>query len=174
MKSFTILLSILTITFLTSCNKRLAFTTDVKQKWNLTPTKLKKVQFYTSKEIILTKAGSESDLSINDGKIVINQNNNSEKVIIKKGTPCVLVDTVSGNRYLFAFEQGERALVFGNETGTGGYYSLMAQNWKNNKGQLNYGGLNYYTTDGDTYLNIKAKVLKKLDSRKRTVKGRKL
>lgn len=174
MKSFTILLSISLVLIFTSCSRKLAFTTDVKQKWNLTPAKLKKVQFYTSKEIVLTKMDNESDLGISNGKIIINQNANSKRIIIKKGTPCVLVDTVSDGRYMFSFEQGERVLVFGNETQTGGFYSLMAKNWSNGKGSLNYGGVDYLTSSGDTYLNVKAKVLRKLDKKKRTVKGRKL
>ncbi len=174
MKSFTILFSILLVTIFSSCSRKLAFTTDVNKKMGLTPTKLKKVQFYTSSEIQLLKVDNDSDLGISDGKIVINQSKSSEKIVIKKGTPCVLVDTLAGGRYLFSFEQGERFLVFGNETKSGGYYSLMAKNWNNGKGQLNYGGQNYWTESGQAHLDIKAKVFKKLNSRKRTVKGRTL
>ena len=167
-------LSLITI-LLASCggSKKIAFTTDVKQKFNLTPKTLQKLQFYTSDEIILYKADKTTESQIQNGKIVISESNAKERVIIKKGTPCVLVDTIA-NKFMISFEQGERALIFGNDGVSGGYYSLMAQSWKDKSGILTYGNTNYSTQSGNVYLTVKGKVLKNLDTRKRTVKGRKL
>ena len=94
-------------------------------------------------------------------------------IIIKKNTPCVLEEIVDKNKFLYSFEYGDnRVVLFGNDKS--GYYSLMAKEWKNKVGEITYANKKYLTVNGDVYLKIKVKNLKKLKGKQRTVKGRKI
>jgi len=160
----------LLVILLSSCSfKKVAFTNDK----SFSQDKLKKIQFYTSDEIVLIQTKQEGDVSVSDGKMVITNKKNVEAVIIRKGTPCVLEEIIGSNSMLFSFEQGDgRVLLFGN-TG-GGCFSLMAKEWNGKNGTLPYAGKTYNTNSGNVYLEIKVKNLRQLKGKVRTVGGRKL
>lgn len=160
--------------FLMSCvAKKVPFTSDIQNQYNFSEEKLKKVQFYTSDEIVLVQTKSDGDVSVVDGKLIVRNEKDVEKIIIKKNTPCVLEKVVDNNKFLYSFEYGHnRVLLFGNDAS--GYYSLMAREWKNKVGELSYTNKTYLTVNGDVFLLIKMKNLKKLKGRQRTVKGRKV
>lgn len=158
---------------LTSCSKKVAFTSQMQEEYNFPESKLKKVQFYTSDEIVLVQTKSEGDVVVVDGKLIMRSEKAVEKIIIKKNTPCVLEEIVDNNKFLYSFEYGDnRVILFGNDKG--GYYSLMAKEWKNKVGEITYSNKKYLTVNGDVYLKIKVKNLKKLKGKQRTVKGRKI
>jgi len=145
----------------------------MQEEYNFPESKLKKVQFYTSDEIILVQTKSEGDVVVNDGKLIMRSEKAVEKIIIKKNTPCVLEEIVDKNKFLYSFEYGDnRVILFGNDKG--GYYSLMAKEWKNKVGEISYSNKKYLTVNGDVFLKIKVKNLKKLKGKQRTVKGRKI
>lgn len=156
-----------------SCSKKIAFTSDIQKEYKFPEARLKKVQFYTSKQIVLFKIKQEGDAVITDGKVLLKHKKDVEKIIIKKNTPCILEEVIDENKFLFSFEAVDgRVLLFGN-TGSG-YYSIMAKNWKGGTGAIEYANKTYVTTDGDAFLNIKAKNLKQLKGKQRTVKGRRI
>jgi uncharacterized iron-regulated protein len=159
--------------FLSSCATKIPFTSDIQSEYKFPEERLKKVQFYTSAEIVLIKTKNEGDAVVNDGKILIKNEKNVEKIIIKQNTPCILEEIVEDNKFLFSFEYGkDRVLMFGNNSS--GYYSLMAKSWKSQQGLIDYANKTYATTNGDVFLNIKVKNLKKLKGKQRTLKGRKI
>lgn len=173
MKQLIKYISLLGIIFLTSCAQRVAFTSDIQNQYNFSENTLKKVQFYTSGEIVLIKIKQDGDVDIQDGKLYIKDEKNCEKIIIKKGTPCILEKVIDKNKFLFSFEFGDdKYLAFGN-TSTG-CYSLLAKDWKSGAGTIKYANKTYATDDGDVYLTVKIKKLNKLKSKERTVKGRKV
>lgn len=163
-----ILLSVM----LASCtSQKVAFTSDLQQKYCFSEEQLKKVQFYTSTDIILTKTETDDEASIINGKVLVVDKQKNETIIIRKNTPCVLVKILSENKFLFSFEYGEhRALLFGNNEG--GYYSLMAKNWKVKHGVIHYANKTYITTNGDVYLTISSNVLRQVRSKERVLYGR--
>lgn len=164
---------ILLALILSSCASKVPFTSDLQNEYKLPENKLKKIQYYTSAQIILTKTKSDGDLTVSDGKVLVKSEKSVEKIIIKKNTPCVLEQIVDGNKYLFSFEYGEnRVLLFGNNQN--GYFSLMAKEWKDKTAIVNYANKKYITTNGDVYLKIKLRKLKQLQGRERKVKGRKV
>lgn len=156
-----------------SCATKVPFTSDIQKQFSFSENTLKKVQFYTSAEIVLFKVRQDGDVDVRDGKLFVKDEKNSEKIIIKRNTPCVLEKVIDQNKFLFSFEYGDdKYLAFGNTSG--GYYSLLAKDWKSGAGTLNYANKTYATDDGGVYLTVKMKKLKKLKSRERTVKGRKI
>lgn len=164
---------ILLCIILQSCASRVPFTSDLQQEYHFPESRLKRVQFYTSGEIVLAETKTDGDVTISNGKLIVKSEHQVEKIILKKNTPCVLEQVIDDNKFLFSFEYGDgRVLLFGN-TSTG-YYSLMAKDWKNKVGTISYAGKRYVTTNGDVYLNIKLRKLNQLKGRQRTVKGRKV
>jgi hypothetical protein len=100
-----------------------------------------------------------------------------EEIIIKAGTPCVIKDVVDGNKVTISFEDnGNKYLVFGSINNQDGYYTLMAMDWKNGKGKVNYGEQTYYSSQGskDVFIALKMKSLKKFKVEQNVVKGKKL
>jgi len=167
-------LSIVLAILLTSCaSKKIPFSSDIQAKYNLPEEKLKKVQFYTSETIILYKSKSDGDLTVRDGKILMLDTKDCERVVIKKGTPCILESVNSPSQFIVSFEFGEgKLLAFGSQGE--GFFSLEAKDWKDGVGTLKYAGKSYVVEGGGTYLLVKAKKLNKLSKKQRTVVGRKV
>ena len=155
-----------------SCtSQKVPFTSELRKKYNLSDEQLKKVQFYTSSDIVLTKTETGDEASINNGRVLLVNKNNSETIIIKKNTPCILVYVLEENKFLFSFEYlDNRVLLFGNSEG--GCYSLMAKDWKLKHGVIRYANQTYTTSNGDVYLTIKSNTLKQIKGRERTIYGR--
>lgn len=173
MKQLIKFISIISLFLLTSCATRVPFTSDLQAKFNFSENTLKKVQFYTSDKIVLTKVKEEGDVDIQKGKLLVKNEKNCETIIINKNTPCVLEQVIDQNKFLFSFEFGDdKYLAFGN-TSTG-CYSLLAKDWKNGSGTLKYANKTYITDGGDVFLTVDMKKLNKLKSKERTVKGRKI
>lgn len=168
------LLGILLIICLASCKSaKVPFTYEIQKQYNFSEKTLKKIQFYTSEEIVLYRIEQEDDFSVKQGKLIVLNEKDCEKIIIKKNTPCILERIVEPNKFLFSFEVGEnKFLAFGNANG--GSYSLLAKEWENKVGKIDYANKMYATNNGDVYLNVFLKKLNKLKGKERTVKGRKV
>lgn len=158
--------------FLSSCKTTVPFTTHVKETCGLTESQLKTIQFYTSQKITLYKIKQESSAKINNGKIIVSDKKDAETIIIPKGTPCVLVETMT-NVFLLSFEYGDgKLLAFG--TVSGGTYMLMAKSWEGNNGIIEYGHRMYQTNDGAAFLKVNMKKLNRVKNKHRVVQGRTL
>jgi hypothetical protein len=174
MKLFNKILPVILVSLMFfSCSRKIAYTSEIHSVHKFSEDKLKKVQFFTSEEIILVRTKQDGDVIIDNGKLVVRNNKDIEKIVIRKNTPCVLEQVIDNNKLLVSFEFGdEKVLLFGNN-GEGGY-SLMAKEWNSGVAVISYANKNYVTTNGNVYLLIGAKKLSKLKAKERTVKGRKV
>jgi hypothetical protein len=155
-----------------SCAKKVAYTVSLQQEYNFTESSLKKVQFYTSEEIVLKKSKSGDNVVIGNGQFLIKNESDFEYVVIKKGSPCVLVKMMKDNLFLVSFEVGDdKLLAFGSDDS---YYSLLAKEWKDRQGTVSYAGKQYVTGSGGAFLLVKIKSLKRVKSRERVLTGRKI
>ena len=171
MRFQTIKLLVIAIAMTSCATHQVAFTSDFQHQYNFNQKQLQSVQFYTSADIVLIKTDIKDNAAIDNGKVVMINQQANEQIVIPKGTPCILVDMVDQNKCLFSFEYGDgRVLLFGNNGN--GKYSLMAKNWKAQYGTIKYAKQQYLTNNGAVYLNIDAKKLKKLKSRQRVLGGR--
>ena len=163
---------LLTILLFASCaTTKIPFTSDIKKEYGISEDGLKKIQYYTSEDILLYKVTDEDNIATADGILLISKRKDCEKVIIKRGTPCVLEKVLSDNVYLFSFEDN-KYIAFGNSNG--GNYNLLAKDWKNGTGTLKYDNKTYATSNGDVFLTVKVKKLNSLKSKERILKGRKI
>lgn len=157
---------------LTSCKTTVPFTSSTKENCGLSDHQLKNIQFYTSQKITLYKIKQESSAQITNGRIVVSDRKDAETIIIPKGTPCVLVQTMK-DVFLLSFEYGDgKLLAFG--TTSGGAYTLMAKDWDGTQGVLEYGHRMYVTNDGKTFLKVNMKSIKRERNKYRVVQGRTL
>ncbi len=158
---------------LPSCTATLPFTSSIQKEYHLTEVQLKKVQFYTSDEIVLLRTNEESDVGVDAGKLLIRTEKDFEKIIIPRNSYCVLEQMVESNKFLMSLEVGgSETILFGYNID--GYYSLMAKDWKGRVGTISYGNKTFVTTNGSVYLNIKARQLNKLGGKWRRVHGRRI
>lgn len=165
-------LSIIIVAILiSSCSQKTAFTSGLQNKYNFSEAQLKKVQFYTSGEIILVQTKQDGNVKIFDGKLVIINSKDMEKIIIPKNTKCVLEEVVDSHKLIVSFEFGDgKILLFGNNSD--GCFSLMSKDWINGIATIHYANKNYVTQNGNIFLTIEARKLNKLKAKERIVKGR--
>ena len=172
MKSALFISTIVTLFVFASCRTgKVPFNQDIRT--GLSEVSLKKVQFYTSGEIVLYKTKEDGSESVAEGIVLIQNKKDCEKVIIPAGTPCILEKAIDDKRLLFSFEVGDgKFIAFG--TSNGESYSLLAKEWQNGSGVIKYANKTYFTQNGDIYLNVILKKINKLKSRERLIKGRRV
>lgn len=154
---------------MSSCANRLPFSQKVRENHNLTQAELSRMQFYVSSDIILTKKDRvSSSQDIEGGTLTLKNERESDLVVIKAGTPGVLEKVIDDKRIAVSFEPG-KFLVFGDPDLKNGRYTLLAADWENNRGVLNYGGEKYYANHGASNIYIQFK-MKRLNQIKRKVR----
>ena len=169
------LFSILLLLFVVACSPKVAYHNGIKDKYKLQEAEIKKIQFYTSGDIVLYKSESESDRKTDKGELVVSNKTEEDRLIIKKGTPGVVIKIESQNKMLISFETDDKTLVFESVNNTG-EYKLKVDEWVDGKGKLTYGNQVYYATqhEGNVYLTFKIKKLNKKKSTDKVIDGRKI
>jgi hypothetical protein len=168
---------ILVLLILSSCAPLVPFTQTVREKYDLQEPELKSIQFYTSHDIVLRRGDVGSNKVTKEGELVVTQERKVEEIYIKAGTPCVIQQVTDGNRVTVTFEDnGDKYLVFGSLSSRDGYYKLLALEWHQGRGMINYGSNTYYVPRGseNIHLLFKMKSLGKFQKEQRVVKGKKI
>lgn len=108
-----ILLTLATISLFSSC--KVYFTEDLRNRIESNGYDLSKVQFYTSKEIYMTREINSSEAKLSQGQVKFEKGQYLEIIQIKKGTPGKCESASKGNLTL-SFELGpNRRLNFENK-----------------------------------------------------------
>lgn len=174
-----IILGLVAVLILGSCATKVPYTSKVQSEFDLTPEKLKKVQFYTSEAIILERSDDQSKVATTgqSGTLVSSSSSSSERIIIPANRPCVFEQKAEDGSVEIRFEMGQgRVLRFHERQNvSNGRFYLVAQ-WADGKGELDYGGAVYYAVRGSAsaYLMVKLKNYKKNQRKDRVVKGMKV
>lgn len=159
-----------------ACSPLVPYTNAVKEKYHITDDEVKKIQFYTSEDIILYKKENSGNKETSKGELIVSSGVNEERLLIKKGTPCVVEKVIDRDKLALSFESGEgKYLIFGSSTANG-EYKLLAESWNNGRGKLNYANQTYYASQGsgNTYIVFKLKSISKYKSRTKTLSGKKI
>jgi hypothetical protein len=177
MNRITLSLIVLVVSF-ASCSPKIQFTQAVKEQHQLTDDEMKKLQFYTSSDIVLQRnqrdnSGKETD----DGELVITSGSSLDQVIIPAGTPGIVIGLQGANAMLVRFEPGEgKHLVFGDPKNRKGPYQLMPEGEKGGKKYVTYAGKKYSLSGTSEYVSLTftMKRLNKFRKDEHVVKGMKL
>jgi hypothetical protein len=174
-----LLFALVTLLFLGSCATKVPYTKEIKKEFNLTPDKLKGVQFYTSEAIILEREGEKQNISTTgeDGELVSSESSSSTRIIIPANRPCVFEKLEDDGTVQIRFEMGGgRVLRFAERKNISNGRFYLKAIWKNGKGEMDYGGSVYYAvrSSASAYLMVKLKKWKKNKKNDRVVKGMKI
>jgi len=173
------LFSLMTVIVLTSsCSKTLTyFTDDIYAENNWNESELKQIQYYLSEDIRLERVYGTGGSDIQDGQIKIKSERKVDEVIIKKGTPGILVFSPKSNRFALSFDEDpDKYLMFGPNEKANGRYVLLAKKWKKRGGIISYGGVEYRTTSDSAYAALMVDISKarKTSKKSKTASGRRV
>ena len=138
---------------------------------------LKRIQFYTSGDIVLQRKVKNSETQIESGEIKVIDGEQIEEIYIPEGTPGVAVQFPDRRRVGVSFEISDaHFLTFGVVPERGNRFYLNATEWRGSVGQVTYNGVSFYTSPDakDVYLLINMKAVRKSEKDSRTVKGRRV
>jgi hypothetical protein len=179
MKKMRIVIVIMSVIILGSCATKVPYTPEIKKEFDLTSDNLKKVQFYSSRTIILERSDKQEIVSTTgkDGQLLASEKSTSERIVIPSNRPCIFEEMEEDGTIQIRFETGTgRVLRFSERKNiSNGRFYLVAQ-WENGKGELDYGGSVYYAVSGSAsaYLLVKLKKWKNNKRNERVVKGMKI
>jgi hypothetical protein len=132
-----------------SCSPSLTpFTQDLYDKHRWTDSELKKIQFYLSEDVLLSRQMTSGESHITEGKIRIENGRRIEEIRIPAGTPGVLLFKPKEKRFAISFEShdDDLYLMFGPNPKLRNRYALLAKEWDADQGKVHYNG-NLYDVD---------------------------
>ncbi len=160
-----------------SCSPRLTpFTQRLYDEYSWSDSELKRIQFYLSDDIRLTRDVGSEDSKIKGGKIRIKDGRKVEEIVFKEGTPGVLIYLPKENRFAVSFDDDDRYLVFGPSKQYGGKYTLRAKDWKKQYGKITYGDKVYFTDNESAFTTLMVDIKKanKVNVNREKVGGRRV
>ena len=173
-----LLLLMIGMVSLSSCSKNLHyFTQRMQTEYDWAENDLKRIQFYLSDDIVLTRSRRGGKTNIRDGKIQVRDDSRVEEVRFKKGTPGTVIFSPKSDRVAVSFESGQdKFLMFGPNKKANGRYVLLAKDWDRNRGKITYDGQTYDTTSESAYaaLLVQLKGSGEVVYKSRSADGRKV
>ena len=173
-------MSILLVAVLSSCSPRYTyFTENLNERQNWSESDLKRIQFYVSEDIILTRSISDDETKITEGKIRIINGRRVQQIIIRSHTPGVLVLMPKEDRFAISFESDDDAyLMFGPNPKYHERFALLAQDWEKEGGKVHYKGQLYDVDNSSAFaalmVDLRREGQSQYETRRvqgRTVKG---
>ena len=138
--------------FLSACSYNLSpYTSHTQAQTNFNEEQLKKVQFYLQGDITLYRDYNNSETQITSGQIKIVNGQKVEQVVIKSGTPGVVIKAESADVFDVSFEQDGSFLRFGANPDYAGKYTMMAKQWEGSTGIVDYAGKEFKSTPESIY-----------------------
>ena len=150
----TLLISIGAIVTITSCSLPYTyFSKDLYENTQWSQEDIMRIQFYLSNDIILTRSMNSGETSIAEGQIKIKNGERVEYVVIKAGTPGVLVMMPTADRFAISFEEkdNDAYLMFGPNPKYEGRFALLAQEWDREYGIIHYRDQVYTADAGSAF-----------------------
>src|SRR5690606_11103234 len=162
---------------ISSCSPRYSyFTESLRTRHQWTQDEIRKIQFYVSKDIVLTRTLASGETRIQEGKILIKDGKKIEQVVVRSGTPGVLVMMPRDDRFAISFESADQDayLMFGPNPKYSNRYALLAQDWSQTKGKVHYRGILYDAPASSALASLMVDLRSIGDHqyKSRTVKGR--
>lgn len=171
---------VLLTTILISCGVKVPYTVDIQEEFGLDdPSKLKKVQFYTSATVIMEKSKASGNQGTSEsGALVTNSSKEENRIIIPINTKCIYDGLGENGELIIRFETGvNKTLTFAARPNQQGSKFYLVADWSSQKnGKIDYGNDEYTVSSasGNTYLMVVLKKLQKTKRKDRIVRGMKV
>ncbi len=130
--------------FFTACAPELVpFSQKIMDEAKISDSDLKRVQFYLSEDVVLGRQITEGSGGVESGgRLRIERGKRIEEVVIRRGTPGVLLFKPDGkpNHFAIGFDDksDKRFLMFGPNPKQGGQFVLLATRWEGKNGEIRY------------------------------------
>ncbi len=175
----TFLFLMFSVSLFSSCAPTLSpFTQRLYDNYRWTDEELKRIQFYVSDDIVMRRELGSGSTEIISGKVRVVNGRQVEEIVIRRGTPGILLFKPKENRFAVSFEDGgeERFLLFGPNPKASDRYVLLASEWRKNGGTVTYDGRKFDVAVNDAFagLMVDLKKFNKLSMESRTAGGRKI
>ena len=162
-----------------SCSSVLSpFTKSLYEQNRWTENELRQIQFYVSDDIVLRRVLTGSKSEIVAGEIKMINGRAVEEVVIRAGTPGVLLFLPEGDRLGVGFEADSdaRYLMFGPNPKLRGRFVLLASEWEADSGIVTYGDKKYRVASADAMatLMVDLKRIQQTRVQSRTAGGRRV
>ncbi len=157
------LYTVMTVFFfisITSCSnsgpKRKPFTYDFLAETGLKEKNIKYVQFFLDRDIVLYRVLKNGDTHIKDGKVIQKGDKTIEEIVLRRGTPGVVVFMPKSDRLGVCFDPNDnnKYLMFGPSPKNKNRYSLLAEEWDRESGTVTYGSSRWKTPVSSAYATI--------------------
>ena len=152
-----LLLSVAAVISMASCSLPYTyFTKSLYEQEHWSQEDIMRIQFYVSDDILLTRSLGAGETVISEGKIRIKNGERFEQVLIKSGTPGVLVLMPRDDRFAISFEEkdNEAYLMFGPNPKYDDRFALLAQEWENDYGLVHYRDKVYTVDAGSAFSSL--------------------
>lgn len=163
---------------LSSCGPTLSpFTQRLYEEQRWTEGDLRRIQFYLSDDLVLTRAVTGGGSDIVRGEIRIEDGREIERIVIRRHTPGVFVFSPKEDRFAVSFENDDqRYLIFGPNPRTGDRYTLLASDWNRRAGTVTYDGRPWQVNASDAFagLLVDLRRIRNQEVRSRVAGGRKV
>jgi hypothetical protein len=181
MRKLLISAAVFSLFLMTGCAPHLTpFSRKIYENGSFSDENLKKVQFYLSDDLVLTREiENTGEVEIRGGKIKMENGRKVEIVRFEAGTPGVFIFRPQDDHFAVSFEKDDTDssyLIFGPNPKMGNQYTLLASEWKNRRGKVTYAGQKFYTNADGAFvkLMVNMKKYRNDDYEARRAKGRKL
>lgn len=164
---------ILCILFASCSNQSLKyFDQRMIDEYGWTEDEIKKIQFFTSEDIVLWRELANNETTISNGQIRIDKNSRIEEVIIKRNTPGVVVFIPKFNKYAVSFDPDGKYLMFGKSKKRNNRYVLLAKDWDRQYGKVTYGDHIYNTKSSSAFASLLVDIKRAGQVRKKSKNAR--
>lgn len=140
-----------------ACSPRLTPLTDnLRERNGWSEETLSKIQFYLSEDLVLTRQANSGRTDITQGRVRVENGRDIEEVIIKRGTPGVVLFSPNGKNLAIGFDARDdsKFLVFGPNPKVEGRYTLLAKDWKRYVGKVTYAGKTWDVSASNADVNL--------------------
>lgn len=172
-----LLLAIVLITSFSACKNLVPYSNALREQNGWSDSQIKKIQFYTSREIVLQRQLSQGETIISGGKIKMRDGKKIEEIIIHRGTPGIAISIPSQDRIEVSFEKDDNHyLRFGINPNAEKKFTLLASEWNNRIGKVNYNNQTYFTSPDAAFtaLMVDLRKIQKTEFNQRVAGGRKV
>lgn len=164
---------------LSSCATELRpFTNNLLKEGNWSDSELKKIQFYLSNDLVISRVLTGGMSEITSGTIKMVKGQKVEEVRIPRGTPGVFLFRANDDHFAIGFDgsSDKRYLMFGPNPKQKGTYVLLASEWENRRGRVRFDDKYYFTNPDGAWANLMVDVrkIRTVEIKSNTVRGRKV
>ena len=164
---------------LSSCSRRLTpLTEGLREENQWSERDLRKIQFYLSEDIVLSRERSSGSSAISDGKVREVSGRTIEEVVFERGTPGVVLFSPKEGHLAIGFDPKDdgRYLVFGPNPKVRGQYTLLASDWSRFSGKVRYDNLvwDVSASHADVHLLLDLRRQASVNRRTQTASGRRI